>query len=132
MFKLITTVHRNFRNVPRTSLATDKGYAYAISTTTGNLAVAGASTDQNQEIYISKETLASGSTPVNCLIVSRGDEFLVDTVNNTAATQVGQRCVLNSTGDKLNNTGTDATAGVFEIISIVGAAADKQVIAKRV
>ena len=103
-----------------------------ISPSTGALIVAGASTDQNQEVYISKQTLASGSTPVNCLIVTRGDEFLVDTVNNTAAGQLGQRCVLNSTGDKLNNTGTDATAGVFEIISIVGAAADKQVIAKRV
>lgn len=124
---------RNFKDVVRGgSLATTKGALYTISLTTGNLQVAGASTAATQEIYCANQTLSAGTGAVNCLIVERGDEFLADTVNNTAATHKGQRCVLDATGLLINNTGTDAPAGPFEIVDIVGVAADKKVLVKRV
>lgn len=133
-FKLTTPKStRNFKNVVRGgSLATTKGALYTISLTTGNLQVAGASTAIAQEIYLASQTLVAGTGNVHALIVDKGDEFLADTVNNTAATQKGQRCVLDATGLLINNTGTDAPAGPFEIVEIVGAAADKKVLVKRV
>ena len=133
-FKLIAnTVSRNAKNVERTiSLATTKGVLYAKSLTTGALEVAGASAVAGKELYRASETKVAGTTPVHCYIIQKGDRVLADTVNNTAATHVGQRVVLNATGDKVNNTGTDAAAGVFEIENIVGVAADKTVIVKRV
>lgn len=133
-FKLVTPKNtRNFKEVVRgTSIATTKGALYTLSLTTGNLGVAGASTAATQEIYLASRTLTAGTTPVHALIVERGDEFLADTVNNTAATHKGQRCVLDATGLLINNTGTDAPAGPFEIVDIVGVAADKKVLVKRV
>lgn len=134
MFKLTTPKStRNFKNVVRGgSLATTKGALYTISLTTGNLQVAGASTAIAQEIYLASQTLTAGTGNVHALVVDKGDEFLADTVNNTAATHKGQRCVLDATGLLINNTGTDAPAGPFEIVEIVGAAADKKVLVKRV
>lgn len=133
-FKLTTAKNtRNFKDVVRVgSIATTKNALYVISLTTGHLQVAGASTAATQEIYLAHQTLTAGTGAVNCLIVERGDEFLADTVNNTAATHKGQRCVLDATGLLINNTGTDAPAGPFEIVDIVGAASDKKVIVKRV
>lgn len=124
---------RSFRDVPRASaLAVTEGVVYTFSLTTGALSVAGASTDANQLLFISTQTLASGTTPVSCVIVSREDEFLADTVNNSNAAHNGQRMVLNATGDRVNNTGTDATAGVFVQVAVVGAAADRKVIVRHV
>jgi hypothetical protein len=40
--------------------------------------------------------------------------------------------ILNATGDKLNNTGTDAAAGVFMQVDVIGAAADKKILARKV
>lgn len=123
---------RNFKDVPRTTLATTAGGLLTLSLTTGLLQVAGVATAQPQEIYLAKETLASGTGKVNCLVVERGDEFIADTVNNTAATHVGQRCLIDATGLLINNTGTDAPAGPFEITAVIGLPADKKVLVKRV
>lgn len=135
-FKLTTIKNtRDLKATKRASaLATTQNFLYTFSLTTGALEVAGAATTNTQLLFLANETLASGTTPVSTTIVASGDEFLVDTVNNSNAAHNGQRMILNATGDKLNNTGTDVTGttGVFVQVDVVGAAADRKILARHV
>ena len=134
-FKLTTPKNtRDVRSVTRSSLATTTGALYFPSITTGALQLAVAATTANQVLYVSNETLVSGSTPVSMTVVSKEDEFLVDTVNNSNAAHNGQRMILDATGLLLNNTGTyvPGVTGVFVQLAVVGAAADRKIIARRV
>jgi hypothetical protein len=135
-FKLITPKNtRDVRAVKRaSSLATTVGALYFNSITTGALQVAGAATTANQVLYLANETTTASTTPFSGVITSKEDEFLVDTVNNSNAAHNGQRMILDATGLLLNNTGTDVpgTTGVFQQIDVVGAAADKKILARRV
>lgn len=135
-FKLITPKNtRDVRSVKRAgALATTVDALYFNSITTGSLQLAVAATTANQVLYKANETTASGTTPFSATIVSKDDEFLVDTENNSNAAHNGQRMILGATGLTLNNTGTDVsgTTGVFVQLDVVGAAADKKIIARRV
>lgn len=134
-FKLITPKNtRDVRSVGRSSLAITTGALYFNSITTGALQLAVAATTANQTLYLANETLASGSTPFSATVCSKEDEFLVDTENNSNSAHNGQRMILGATGVTLNNTGTDVsgTTGVFVQLAVVGAAADKKIIARRV
>jgi len=134
-FTLITPKNtRDVRSVGRSSLATTTGSLYFNALSGGALQLAVAATTANQVLYVSNETLASGSTPVSMTVVSREDEFLVDVVNNSDAAHNGQRMILAATGAALNNTGTDVTGttGVFVQLAIVGATTARKILARRV
>lgn len=134
-FKLTTPKNtRDVRSITRSSLATTAGALYFPSITTGATQLAVAATTANQTLYVANETLASGSTNFSATVVSREDEFLVDTDNNSNAAHNGQRMIVGTTGLTLTNTGTDVagTTGVFVQLSVVGAASDKKVLARRV
>jgi len=134
-FKLTTIKNtRDVRSVGRSSLATTTGSLYFNALSGGALQLAVAATTANQVLYVSNETLASGSTPVSMTVCSKEDEYLVDTDNNSNASHNGQRMVIGAGGATLTNTGTDVTGttGVFVQLAVVGAASDKKILARRV
>ena len=138
MFKLQTpkNTRRAEKPIKATSLVTTTGALYFNSLTTGALQLAGVATTSNQQLYRANETIAAADVraDVHCLIVEVGDRYLVDTVNNSNVAHNGQRMILDATGLLLTNTGTDVpgTTGVFVQVGVVGAAADKKIIAERV
>lgn len=117
-----------------TSLATTAGIIYQNSVTTGALEASGASTVATQALWIANESITAGEAlaKVSAVRADLGDEFLVDTANNSNSAHNGQHMVLSAGGATLNNTGTDSATGVFQQIDVVGAAADKKIIAVRV
>jgi len=135
-FKLITPKNtRDLRQVKRAgSIATTVDALYFNSITTGSIQLAVAATTANQVLYKANETTTASTTPFSATIVSKEDEFIVDTENNSNAAHNGQRMILGTTGLTLNNTGTDVAGvtGVFVQLDVVGAAADKKIIARRV
>ena len=135
-FKLITPKNtRDVRSVKRAgSLATTVDALYFNSITTGSIQLAVAATTANQVLYKANETTTASTNPFSATIVSKDDEFIVDTENNSNAAHNGQRMILGTTGLTLNNTGTDVAGvtGVFVQLDVVGAAADKKIIARRV
>lgn len=135
-FKLITPKNtRDVRAVKRAgSIATTVDALYFNSITTGSIQLAVAATTANQVLYKANETTTASTTPFSATIVSKDDEFIVDTVNNSNAAHNGQRMILHTDGLSLNNTGTDVAGvtGVFVQLDVVGAAADKKIVARRV
>jgi len=121
-------------NKPVSAVATTAGALYFNSITTGAIQLAGVATTANQVIYLANETTASNQLPFSATITSKEDEFIVDTVNNSNVAHNGQRMIVTATGLTLTNTGTDVpgTTGVFQQVDVVGAAADKKIIARRV
>lgn len=101
------------------------GALYAYSVTTGSLALAGTATDANQQLWVALEAQPT-TTNFAALRVLPGDTFVADTTANTAATQVGQRGIIDSTGLLYTNSGTDVTAGPFQMIATVGLSTDKK------
>lgn len=133
-FKLTTIKNtRDMRATKRSSsVATTVDYLYTFNLSTGALEAASASTDRTQILFKANESATAGTTPVSTTIVAPGDEFLVDSVNNSNSAHNGQRMLINATGDKLTNSGTDVTTGVFVQVDVVGAAADKKILARHV
>lgn len=136
-FKLVTPRDTiDARNVPKTTaLVTTAGILYQNNLTTGALEAAAAATDANQVLWLANESVSAADARdvVHATQVARlTDLYLVDTTNNSNSAHNGQRMVLNSTGSGLNNTGTDAAAGVFVQILPYGAAADKKILARHV
>ena len=133
-FKLTTPKNtRELKSVKRaTAVATTVNFLYKFSLTTGALTTALAATDADEMLFVANESQASGTTPISATVVDRDDEYLVDTVNNSNSAHNGQRMILDATGALLNNTGTDSTTGVFVQVDVVGAAADKKIIARHV
>lgn len=135
-FKLITPKNtRDIRAVKRAgSLATTVDALYFNSVTTGSIQLAVAATTANQVLYKANETTTASTNPFSATIVSKDDEFLVDTVNNSNAAHNGQRMILGTDGLTLNNTGTDVSGvtGVFVQLDVVGVNTDKKIIARRV
>lgn len=117
-----------------TNLATTAGVLYQNSVTTGALEAAGASTVATQVLWAANESITAGEAlaKVNALRVDLGDVYLVDTANNSNSAHNGQRMVLSAGGATLNNTGTDSATGLFQQLDVVGAAADKKILAVRV
>lgn len=117
-----------------TTVPTTVGFLYKNNLSTGAFEATAAATDLNEVLYMANETFlaADAAAAVNCTVVSREDEFLVDSVNNSNSAHNGQRMVLNSTGDKLNNTGTDSTTGVFAQVDVVGVSTAKQILARKI
>jgi hypothetical protein len=116
------------------ALLTTIGTLYTNNLTTGLLEVATAALTANQITYRANANIAviEGLTSVNSAVVSSDDEFVVDTVANSASAENGRRFLVNATGDKLTNGVADNANGVFVQINTVGAAADKKIIARKV
>jgi len=135
-FKLTTVKNtRDMRAVKRAgSLATTKDALYFNSITTGSIQLAGVATTANQVIYLANETTVASTSPFSGTITERGDEFIVDTTANSNAAHNGQRMIVDATGLLLTNTGTDVpgVTGVFVQLDIIGAVADRKIIARRV
>jgi len=135
-FKLTTVKNtRDIRAVKRAgSLATTKDALYFNSITTGSIQLAGVATTANQVIYLANETTVASTSPFSGTITERGDEFIVDTTANSNAAHNGQRMIVDATGLLLTNTGTDVpgVTGVFVQLDIIGAVADRKIIARRV
>ena len=136
MFKL-TTVKNTRDNRDRTKVSTvaaTTGFLYKNNLTSGAFEATAAATTSGEVLYMANETqtAADAKTVVNCTVVFESDEFLVDVVNNSNSAHNGQRMILNSTGDKLNNTGTDSTTGVFAQVDVVGASTAKQILARKI
>lgn len=116
------------------SLVTSIGTLYVNNLSTGALEAAAAAATQSQKFWLANEAIvaADARVSVNCALVSSEDALVVDSVNNSNTAHNGQRMILNATGDKVNNTGTDVTGatGVFTQIGVVGAAADKKIIVR--
>lgn len=128
---------RSYSKVAKASaLVTTKGALYFYSLTTVLLQLAGVATTSNQSLFRASETLAAADarTDVHALEVYPGDIFIADTTANTNVNMNGQRMILDATGLLLTNTGTDVagTTGVFTQIGVVGAAADRKILAERV
>lgn len=115
------------------TVPTTVGFLYRNNLSSGAFESCDASTTQVYPLYLAQETILAGDgrTDALCSIVNLSDEFVVDTVNNSNSAHNGQTMILNSTGDKLNNTGTDSTTGVFTQVDVVGASTAKQILARR-
>jgi len=78
-------------------------------------------------------TITAASTDTHCSVVpfQQNQLWEIGTANNTASTQLLERCVLTDK-DTLNNTGTDDTSAkaIFEIVKILGDASDKKVVVR--
>lgn len=133
-FKLTTVKNtRDIKAVKRlTSLATTVDALYASPITGGNLAIAGASAVAGMVIYKANETTSASTSPFSGTIVATGDEFIVDTVNNSSTAHTGQRMAIDATGLLLTNSGTDAPTAAFVQVDVIGVATDKKIIARKV
>ena len=100
----------------RTSDSVDVVPATSSTTTTGVYGVA-------------METVASTATELLICLVTPGQVWETDSVNNSNASHNYQRMLLNDK-DSVNNTGTDNTTdeAVFMQTGVVGAAASKKVV----
>lgn len=130
------TTPRNTRNVELLNKNTGTftsvvGALYAYSVTTGSLGLAGTGTDANQQLWVALEAQTT-TTNFAGLRVYPGDVFLANTTANTAASQVGQRGIIDATGLLYTNSGTDVTTGPFQMIMTVGAASDKKALVMHV
>ena len=80
---------------------------------------------------ISVKAIASADTTAQVQEIVDGDEYVVDTTNNSNSAHNYHRMVLtNST--TVNNTGTDSTAdtAVFMQVAPIGAASEKKIIGR--
>lgn len=76
---------------------------------TGGLVVPADNTTTFAEAeYVSTAAVTAGAALASAHVfkISENDQFIADTVNNSNVAHNGQKMILNSTGDKANNTGT--------------------------
>ena len=71
---------------------------------------------------------ADNLTQVPVIEIFKGDEFIVNSTNNSDATHNGQLMVIGANAYTVNNTGTTNPAGVVKQVGVYGAAADKKII----
>jgi hypothetical protein len=135
-FKLTTPKNtRDIRAVKRVgSVATTAGALYTLPVAGGALAVAGAATTQTTVLFLANETTTASTNPFSGTVVSKEDEFIVDTDNNSNVAHNGQRMILNASGLTVTNTGIDVAGatGIFQQLDVVGVAADKKILVRKV
>lgn len=99
--------------------------------TAGEVIPADASTVRDNVAGIAIETIASGDglSQVAVEEINENNEYLVDTTNNSDAADNGQLMVLTDAGE-VNNTGTNAAAGIVMQTRVFGQPADKKIFVK--
>lgn len=120
--------------MPKTSAAITSGNVLAWTRASQALAEASATTDNhgsNCYFGVARSTQTAADSVVQVVPFQQNQIFEVDTANNTAAGQVGQRCNLSAAGT-LDNDGNDGTAStdIFEIIKLVGSASNRKVLVR--
>jgi len=80
---------------------------------------------------VSVKAIASGDTTAQVQEIVDGDEYVVDTTNNSDSAHNYHRMVLTDS-TTVNNTGTDSTAdtAVFMQVAPIGAASEKKIIGR--
>lgn len=114
--------------LPISSLTLAKGDMLQLDVGATTWAVGDSGTQHWQLKAICMEPAASTATSVLALLVVPGQVWEVESANNSAAADNGDRMVLTDK-NTVNNTGTDSTAqeACFVQLSTLGAAADKRI-----
>lgn len=107
------------------------GALYFQSVTTGQMGIAGVGVLANNQLWRADEVQLT-TTNFHALKVFPGDIFVADCTANTAAAQVGQHGIIDATGLLYTNSGTDVATGPFQMIAVVGAAADRKALVMHV
>ena len=111
------------------SVVTTKGYLMMYSS--GLVVDATSAATPANIAGLCNETLASADarTDVEVIRLSHEDVFMISTTNNTNVAHNGQQMVLTD-AVTANNTGTTDTSGPIVQVGVVGAAADKLILAR--
>lgn len=130
-FYLETSAHTRFGKelAKSTSQAILDGQVLTWDVSTGLVIPCDNTSTFDDALFVSTEAITSGAAlgKVHTFKINENQQFIADTVNNSNVAHNGQRMILNSTGDKANNTGTDSAVGVVRQVGVVGAASDKQI-----
>jgi len=122
---------RSLREIPKgSSVVATKGFAV---TRAAGLAVdAAAATVVNQIVGICNQDISAAQALVSVPVIdiSTQDLWIADTTNNTNAAHNGQLMVIGANGGLVNNTGTNAVAGVVQQEGVYGAAADRKALVR--
>lgn len=99
--------------------------------TAGEVIPADASTVRDNVAGIAIETIASGDALKQVAVeeINENNEYLVDVTNNSNAAHNGQLMVLTNAG-VVDNTGTNAAAGIVVQTRVFGLPADKKIFVK--
>lgn len=120
---------RSLDQAPKgTSTVTVKGRVLAWSS---GLAIEGtSSTTVTEVIGVCNQDIAAADALaiVPFIDTSENDVWIADSTNNSNAAHNGQRMVLGANGGIVNNTGTDAAAGVVKQVGVYGDASDKKIL----
>lgn len=114
--------------LPITSNAVTSGDMLALAAGSATWADAAATTEHWQLKAVAVETVTTAATEVGCIIVQPGQVWEVESANNSAAADNGDRMLLTDT-NTVNNTGTDNTSeeACFVQLGTLGAAADARI-----
>jgi hypothetical protein len=108
------------------------GQLVKFNLTTGALESTTTTTTQTEAVFVVLNSVTSGAV-VSLQPTDKSTVYVVDTANNSNAAHNGQRMIITAGGLTLTNTGTDVSGatGMFAQIGVVGAAADKKILAVR-
>lgn len=81
---------------------------------------------------VCNQTIAAAEalTQVPVIELFENDVWLVDSTNNSVATDNGQRMVLGANAYTVNNTHTTSAVGIVEQVDVFGATGDKKILVK--
>ena len=127
-FRRVSGDDRGFQRYTISSITVVVGDLLAFDRTNEVVILATSSTSAEDVAGVAVEAASSTATSVLVQRVTRDDEFIVDTTNNSNSAHNYHRMVLTDE-NAVNNTGTDSTsdAAVFMQLVPVGAAADKKI-----
>jgi hypothetical protein len=127
-FSRISGSDRGFKRRDCSSVAFAIGDLAAFDRANNVVIKATSSTSIEDLAGVVVEATTTADTSVLLQEIHKGDEYIVNTTNNSTAASNYERMVLTDENE-VNNTGTDSTsdAAVFEQLSPVGAAADKKI-----
>ncbi|RTL04144.1 hypothetical protein EKK58_11185 [Candidatus Dependentiae bacterium] len=117
------------------ALSVTAGQLIKANLSTGALESCTTTTTQNEAVFrvVNTASVAASATFDVVPVGKDASVFIVDTANNSNAAHNGQRMIITAGGLTLTNTGTDVSGstGMFAQIGVVGAAADKKILAVR-
>ncbi len=119
---------RGFERLTISSLACVVGDLLTFDRSANTVIKATSSSTIEQLAGVCVEATTTSDTSVLVQKITEGDEYVVNTTNNSTTASNYERMVLTDENE-VNNTGTDDTtdAAVFMQLSPVGAAADKKI-----
>ena len=131
-FYLVTSAHTRFgkEQAKSSSQAILDGQVLGYNVTNGNVVPLDNTSTFDEALFVSTEAISSADalSKVHVFKIGENQQFIADTVNNSNVAHNGQRMILNATGNKANNTGTDSAVGVVRQVGVVGAASNKQIV----